>query len=57
MFFKKRVEQKKNEMFEMIKTLLPTNATVVSFDYYKKKLHRHNSDAAFLLINLINVSF
>ena len=36
MFFKKRVEQKKNEMFEMIKTLLPTNATVVSFDYYEK---------------------
>ena len=36
MFFKKRVEQKENEMFEMIKTLLPTNATVVSFDYNEK---------------------
>ena len=36
MFFKKRVEQRKNEMLEMIKALLPTNATVVSFDYYGK---------------------
>ena len=36
MFFKKRVEQRKNEMLEMIKTLLPTNATVVSFDYNEK---------------------
>ena len=36
MFFKKRVEQRKNEMLEMIKALLPTNATVVSFDYYEK---------------------
>ena len=32
MFFKKRVEQRKNEMLEMIKSLLPTNATIVSFD-------------------------
>ena len=36
MFFKKRVEQRKNEMLEMIKALLPTNATVVSFDYNEK---------------------
>ena len=36
MFFKTRVEQRKNEMLEMIKALLPTNATVVSFDYNEK---------------------
>ena len=36
MFFKKRVEIRKNEMLEMIKALLPTNATVVSFDYNEK---------------------
>ena len=36
MFFKKRAEQRKNEMLEMIKAILPTNATVVSFDYYGK---------------------
>ena len=36
MFFKKRAEQRKNEMLEIIKTLLPTNATVVSFDYNEK---------------------
>ena len=36
MFFKKRAEQRKNEMLEMVKDLLPVNATIVSFDYYEK---------------------
>ena len=36
MFFKKKVEQKRNAMLEMIKALLPTNASIVLFDYNKK---------------------
>ena len=36
MFFKKRTEQRKNEMLEMRKALLPINAAVISFGYNEK---------------------
>jgi hypothetical protein len=35
MFFKRRREQKKKEMLEMVKSILPPEATLVSFDYNK----------------------
>ncbi len=36
MFFRKRAEQSKEELRERINALLPTDATVISFDYNEK---------------------